>query len=687
MGRPRLCYRRAVAGPDGAALDALEVAIEGAQGALRALEGAEPEPSTLPAARALRRGIEALLDAYDHRATRREALGRAGGSLAFAVASLGAGAVEGDHARASEGALAAARATAEAARTWDDEALDAAPSARPAPFQISVGAPRCQALARPSLRPPGDVALEPPEPTPSAPPLPALDEDEEIPGLDAAALLAQAERLGRDAAALAAAAEDQARRIVSGLGADEPLGPEPLEDPGEVPAPGALLRAAPRHQDEAAFLRAQARDLLEDVGMFGVQRFPLFGDDWRDLAAVEQRLLDAADALLGLGPAVLPELERLARDAPAPDPMRAFGLAFALGSLEGRDALAVVERVLHRWSADDGAARAFESALSLAPSPLLPTVLRSLARSADPAARAVAIGALAQRGDAPLELLVDAVEDPDPRVVAAALPAIGATRHAHAGAVLSRARERAEPSVQVALWDGLARLGSPAAAELPLAALGGALADPAALALGVAARPAEARALLARAEASPSPALLAALGWAGSATALPLLLDALSVDDLALAAARALHRLLGGGPELLDAWGLDPESLEALEPRLFSIPTPALPGEEALEDASPDRHVLPTRDVDRWRARAKEVRTDGVARLRHGEPYAPHAALAELGRSGEPYLPSFWERQLLHRELCLWSGRYAHFDARAWVEEQERALVAWGQALGSGRKA
>jgi hypothetical protein len=430
--------------------------------------------------------------------------------------------------------------------------------------------------------------------------------------------------------------------------------------------------------------------------MFGLQRLPLFGDDFMEIAVIEARLLASCDALLGLGAPCLAELERLARDTPAPDPMRVFAMGFVGGVLEGRDGLAAAERTLYAHDPhDEGIADALGAALALAPNPLVDRVLLGLARADEPAVRAAALRALARRGPVDVALLLEAGESDDAAVVAAALPALAVARHPHAAELIAqlavRHRGRPEPALAMALWQALALAGHDEAAVAPRAHLDGPLGDPAAIALALVGDATDAEALLAAARRAPSPARLVALGWAGSIDAAPFLVESLADDPLALAAARALERLLGGVG--LAHAEVDPESLETMEPLLVRSPSlmprgplaALMQGGDEDPDASPDRLLLPSMRAASWKARLGEVqgalpRRGAGLRLRRGEPYRPEASLAELGRTGADLPPSFGERQLLARELAIRTGRPFPFSAEDLVVVQRRRL-ADGQAL------
>lgn len=118
-----------------------------------------------------------------------------------------------------------------------------------------------------------------------------------------------------------------------------------------VPQP---LEAFCKSWTRTTFVERWARERIGDVGMMGLQRKPMQGDDWRTIVTLEKRLLSCIDSIAVLGEPALNYIERYALDAPIADPNRIFATTtIIVGSIEGRDALAVVERVLHRFGAGD----------------------------------------------------------------------------------------------------------------------------------------------------------------------------------------------------------------------------------------------------------------------------------------------------------------------------------------------
>jgi len=678
---------------------ALEAALGAAHLALRQLEAAEPSAATLPAARSVRRAIGALLDAIDDRAPCGGSIDRATATLTFALAALGGaeGVEEGadgdpvenaDSGAASlwvEGVARAAAAAAHAGRLVPADRRDRPPlcspdRARPR-WRVATAEPRLVDIPRASLLPPDALRLPPELLEPEL----ATDAAggataNTLPGLDERALLAQAAQLGQDAARLEAS-------TLAAADGHVPFGERPK---GDLEVGSLMVADAEAPITDLAFRRRVAREHFEDIGMFGLQRMPLFGDDWQEVETIEARLLASCDALLA-DPIALRDLERLARDTPAPDPMRVFAMAFVGATLEGRDGLAAAERTLYAHDPHDaGIAEAFATALAMSPNPLALRVLVSLSRAEEGAVRAAAIRAMAARGPVDVALLVEAAESASPLVIAAALPALATARHPHAAELLAqvvvRERGSVDPRVALAVWEALALARDASAGAAPRAHLASELGDRASIALAIVASEDDAAALLATAISTPSPARLVALGWAGSLRAVPLLLASLADDALGLAAARALERLLG--TTALEATEIDPESLETMEPLAVRTPSllprgplvQAMLGEDDDADGSPDTLHLPHRDASLWQKRYGEVQSalprggQGL-KVRRGQAYLPALSLAELGATGAALPASFAERQLLVRELSFRTGHAVVFSSEDLVVVQRKKLI------------
>lgn len=666
----------------------LEGVLRGAQRALRQLEAMEPHDATTAGAHALRRAVGAVLDAIDDREPTGPCIDRARADLSVALAIVTGGAP--DDARPGlmpeeDVALAALREALEQLPVRPPSRLPsrAAHRALP-PWRVSFGEPSLFDLPRRSLLPIGAVHLP-------APPAPfdaeawaahtealvkALEGGDEAPpapfhgGLQEAAMLEQAADLERRVERITAQLPDVpvTPTPASSHGLDGELGAPPAQAPAGSPLPTRPVAS------EAQLRRRHARELYEEIGMCGWQRQPMWGDDWRELASLEQRLLAASDALLGYGPAALADLEAWARDAPAPEPMRVFAVAFVAGVLEGRDGLAAAERVLFAHDPEDSeVVDAFVGALVATPNPKNATALRALLNVEPWPVRAGAVKGLVRLDVLTLAEADRAAED-HPAVAAAAALALATSVHPHARARLEQLARRhgEDPRLDRALWQALAIAGHPDAARLPRSSLDaeqGSHTDAAALALALVADRDDARALRELVEREATPARLTALGWAGDLEGVPWLLGALEHDALWVSASRALWRLLGG--DQFVAVDIDPEDLLLLEPAV-SPPRVASPL-DADDSGSPDQVVVPSRAVDHWSTRG----LDATLRHRFGQPYLPAHSWQELGRSGVEPPTSPWGRQFLQRELAARTGHYVRWHGDDWVARQDRRIAQW----------
>ncbi len=229
--------------------------------------------------------------------------------------------------------------------------------------------------------------------------------------------------------------------------------------------------------------------------MLGLQRAPLPGDDWRACLALERRLVGAVDAVAALGPVAVAYLEPLAMDAPVVNPMGVFAVTMLGGCLDGRDALACAERVLHHFGPNDpAAAEPFAAALKLAPSPFVATALRSLLASPELGCRALAVEVLACRGWLTAAELATLADEEDPRILARVLPALATARHPDLGRALVRALQHDDLGVQAAALDAMTLSAHPDAASAARAAAKGALGEGALVRLALVAGADDARA-------------------------------------------------------------------------------------------------------------------------------------------------------------------------------------------------
>lgn len=630
------------------------------QAARTIAEFSEPNPYLLPAAKNLEQGVACIYDAFDGRADRPTAINRAHGKLWEAAVGVAQGGLPS--------ALAPLR-DACSELIASEKRLPLVPLAgRPtAPFRASTTLPPLHIIERSSLAP----AFKAPR-VPEAAPAPALPDFPKPKTFDELRVTAEAMRKF---------AEQRAKALTPA-----PASPaeKPAAPPPEEPPPGyAFVPPNPTSEDD--FIRHWARICFEDVGMLGVQRAPLLGDDWRTSSDLERRMLASIDGLAALGPVAIAHVERLAMDAPAPDPMRVFAVAMIGGCLEGRDALGGAERVLQRFGAGDPlVAEAFVSAMKLAPNPFIPGLLRTLLASSDAANRAIAVEVLAFRRLFTREQLEVLAKDEDPNILAHVLPTLATTRHPDCSAAVTRALEHADVRVQAAALDALALAAHKDAASAARKAVGGALGAEALRRLAIVADEDDAQWLLAFMKDSPTPAAIEAVGWAGFIDAVPALISVLETgdDDAKIAAGAALERLLGAN--LIETIEIEPEKIDepvvhdpSPEPEPSRIPLAEVVSDPRFLPPAPskDKLELPSIDPAKWREYwiANGKRLDRKQRIRRGQPYSPSVSLYELDRL--PLLPE--ERRSLCRELAARTGKWTHFDPHDFVVVQHDSLKAW----------
>lgn len=623
-------------------------------------EESEPSAHLAPAARMLSNGLAAMYDAFDGRADRETAIGVAHGRVWEAAILLARAGLPRQLAslRDACGELIAA-----------EERFPRAPLAgrRAVPLRAGADRPPLHVVERASLAP-SFRAPEVPEPEPGEPEL-ALPEPTTFEELRAAAEAMR--RIGKERARARVDAPKPAAR------SEEPSPAREEAPPGFAFVPDAAT-------SEEAFVRRWARVCFEEIGMLGVQRAPLPGDDWRACQSLELRMIAAIDAVAALGPQAIAYLEPWAMDAPAADPMRIFAVAMVGGCLEGRDALACAERVLFRFGPGDPVvAEAFASAMKLAPNPFVPNVLRSLYASPERGCRAIAVEVLAYRGWLTSEELAALADEEEPKVLALALPALADARHPDLGRTISRALAHPDLRAQEAALDAMALAAHRDAASAARAAASSSLGDRALVRLAIVADEEDARWMLERVQSAPSLAAIEAMGWAGLVAAVPVLLHHLDAEDLAikLAAGTALDRLLGANlTELIE---IQPEALEEAEvmapdpappPRHPSLAALLSPRDQPPPGSSETLEVTST-DPGRWRAYWAEHRRrfDPTLRLRRGQPYSCSTSLYELDK--HPLPPA--DRRWLHRELAARTGKLTRFDPHDFVVVQEQSLKSW----------
>lgn len=670
--------------------------LQAMETALRLLESAGraacEAPATLadvrPLARALERAIVATLDAYDVRREPASALLDAMQACDDAAAQLDAIA---EH----DAAMATLRPRLVAARDWLrlPQATFAGLRATPPPARELFAAtelPILHRVERGSLAPVLGVAepIAPPEPrTTLADELSALPPKERVGALRARAKeLREAAAKRRDDARAAREARMTQRR-----------------EPGEL-VPG-FTRGPHARASAEDVVKAAARLLFEDVSAVGLQRTPLLGDAWRGAATYEERLLRDVDALVAHGPLALGELERLVIDSPAKDASRAFGVAFCLGCVEGRDALAAIERSLRYLGASaPETCAAAATALKLVPHPDLATLLTGWLEDDEPGLRRIATDVMAHRGLLSHEQLAARCRDDAPEVASLALLAAGLAAPPELSLLLEERGAPEHPGLAEAVAWAAVLGGVSYAVDRVRKAFEQSGRESLLLPLALAGEASDVAALVERWSSAPSRALAHALGYAGHPSSLGPLVDALEADtapELKQEIAFALQRITGA--ELYDEVDLPPEKLEVDDPPMPNLPDDAPPVKRLASDrrdrpgdGAPDRMRLPTQRVEAWRALLSEEpsRWEGERRLRRGQPYTPALSFAEL----EGYEITPVERRVLYRELVLKTGHAVAFDPVDFVPVQEAALKklaplahkagsnpgAWGRALRQG---
>jgi hypothetical protein len=437
---------------------------------------------------------------------------------------------------------------------------------------------------------------------------------------------------------------------------------------------------------EALFASTWARECFEEIAMLSSQRRPLLGDDWRTSIEIEQRMLRSLDAFVSLGEPALSRVESLVLDAPAVDPPRAYAAGVILGSVAGRDTLGMAERIV-RSMADPIALSVFGDALMVAPHPTLWAMLARWLRDSDPTFRSVAARVLCARNAATPEQLRACLAD-RPEVAAHALVPLMLAGDKAVDAHLHDALASADPALRHAGWIAMAIRSRRQAAERLRIELGGAHGDAAAALLAAVGNKGDARRLIDRATEHASPALLDAVGVAGSVDGVSVLLTLLRSEDgaIALAAAAALERITGAAlrrdvelaPEQLDPPELPEAKTGGFEGAPLALRQLVSDPRFLPAEGSPDTVELPPPDPELWQAWWDEhrARFQPDTRYRMGEPYSTLVAWRELDG---PTL-DHGQRQRSGDELVVLLGTHSGFSADRFVVQQEQALALWRPA-------
>ena len=639
-----------------------------------------------PLARTLERAVCALLDAYD---VRRDPVA----SVRDAMVACDEAIQELARAKAFDEGLEGLIGWVEGARNWLLTPEQALSGQRPTPpsrgeLMASHDLPRLHHVERPSIAPAFRVASPLPPKAPAVSTLAA-----ELASLPPAARMKKLGEEAKRAREQAAAARDERARAR----AERRRGP--VE--GAPPRPGFTKELATKLSPEE-FTKKKARELFEDIAAMGLQRTPLLGDFWRGAIVFDQRLLRDIDAFVALGATAAAHVETLVFDRPAKDASAAFALGMILGSIEGRDALAAVERGLRfLGTGEKEILLGMVSALKLMVHPDLPVMLRQWSKDEDPALRALAIDTLAHRGWATPEELALACEDDSELVVAPAILHAAFADIPTLGALIEQRAQAKTPELREALAWAMV-IGS---VSYPLDRLrdklDGDMADQVLLPIAMAGDEPDAAKLVDHFTLKPTRQLASALGYAGHPRAIGALVDALErtqAPELKEACAFALQRLTGA--ELYEQVDVPPENLDVDTPDDPPLPDGGQPLARKVSDrrdrpgkGSPDRLTLPTTRPDAWRSFIAEngVAFEGTRRLRRGKPYTPTQSLQEI----ETFQITPAERRVLYREVVIKTGKAVSFDPVDFIVSQEAALKtlaqscekassqpgAWGRAL------
>jgi hypothetical protein len=648
------------AGGSASYLSDLEAAhAELRRAALALIDDVEPVVDLTSPAREIERAFASVYDAFDGRTDRLTAVREAIAAVARAASSIAKAAeldqtfaVISEHLARARTHLAGADANLAQVRPE--------PPPEPMDLRASIDVPRLHAIPRASIVP----TLKVREPRPAelvASPSPKLPQPKTF---------------------------DELRRTIDDLKKRSPAiggkAPPPSSAPPVSPTrvtPAGFTPVVDAAMDKLTFLHARTREHFEEVAMVGLQRAPLLNDAWRGSLRLEQRMLAAIDVIAAMGDAAVKHVPRLLAESPVKDPSRAFATTMVLGCFRGRDALAAAELALLSSERDAAFVDAVGAALKLVPHDFLPLALRSLLRETDPYVRATAIDVLGYRDLAADSELAAAAMD-QPRVAARALPYLAYRSSSELDRALNGRSDEGDPELRDALWTA-AVLGDRSGALLQLEdALARDGADTAALLLALGGTEREARLLEARARAAPTSGLVTALGWAGAASSIELLIDLLEAgDEVQSAAAWALERITGAGlweetvvaeEEILVSTPPEPNTGEPGAPRLAQIVSDP---RDTPPEPAPETAELPTTKPALWRAywhnhaHAYEM----SARYRRGLPYTPLVSLQELDQGR--CTPS--ERRQLHLELILRTGGFVRFDPHDFVVAQEEAIAAW----------
>jgi hypothetical protein len=509
----------------------------------------------------------------------------------------------------------------------------------PQPFRAGTGLPALHALARRSLLPHVNVDAAVPIPVLPAPPItvPRPTTIEEL------------KRFADDAASGALAART--------LDAPDP---EPAAD--APPAPFAFEPAI----EETEALRRIARDCLENIAIHRVLRLPNAMESWLDQAPFEQRLIDLVDAFAACGGTALPLVSLFHAEAKAPDPERAFSVAFTLGCIAGSDTVGAAVMTLKQSAPEEGPG--WVEGFSLAPNPAVDAAMADLCGSPRPVLVSIALDVLHARGGAPASVIGGLLDRPEPAIalrVARAL-ATSLPREEALSALESIIAHAADDAVVLAATEALLRRGHGRALDVVRDLLGGmpsaSRRDGALRLLCFAGRPSDLDTLLAAVDEAPTAAMIRDLGRFGHTSAIPALIAKLTHEDpeIGAAAAEALDRITGAGlrETVMEPWDIDLPP-EAIDDRALPIP---------LREV--ERIIADPAAWSRW-LDAHGKGFDPKIKLRAGAPFSPRRIVDELEAKSTP--PA--SRHDAALELALVTGLVSPFSPADWVARQQQHLA------------
>ncbi|HEY2407237.1 MAG TPA: hypothetical protein VGI10_14605 [Polyangiaceae bacterium] len=471
--------------------------------------------------------------------------------------------------------------------------------------------------------------------------------------------------------------------------------PEPPETPATTTAelgapPAAAAEPSPFVSDAAGawsrqrFVEERATGAFEEVLLAWIQRSPIAGERWQSARFIEHRLFAGVDALAALGPLALKQLEALTLGNPTRTPAHLAALALALGCVDGRDTLALAERLLYEQeSAGPEWADAFAAALALVPHLDATRLALRFAQSQHANHRAFGLRVLLRRGVFDRALLARAVLD-EPVVANEALPTYAAlTSRDEARSVLDGAFERSasDPAMRQAALRALSAGCHMSANARLFEAFQSQDDAEAGILLAQASGRSGTKLLVDWVAPRPSAAGAQALGWTGSVEAVPVLIAALGSADEAVqaASAEALERITGAGlqedAEIPPERVLNPDVPDPVPDDGPSLAQKLSPPHDQPSSGSPDRIQRITRDPARWRAwwLQNGTRWDPALRYRRGYPWSPHVVWTELCRA----VASPGDRRRMRHELTLFAGAPVLCDPADLVGHQELVLTAY----------